>query len=66
VPAGTYTLTIPGANEDANQTGDLDITSDLTINGAGAHSTVIQSLAHPLRHHSHLRRHCSERVRRGG
>jgi CSLREA domain-containing protein len=40
VPAGTYTLSIPGAEEDANLTGDLDITSDLTINGA---STIIQA-----------------------
>ena len=30
-----YTLTIAGANEDAAATGDLDITADLAINGAG-------------------------------
>ena len=29
VPAGTYTLSIAGANEDANATGDLDITAGL-------------------------------------
>ena len=40
VPAGTYTLTLPGADEDANHTGDLDITDDLTINGA---STIVQA-----------------------
>ena len=34
VPAGTYTLSIAGTGEDANATGDLDITDDLTINGA--------------------------------
>ena len=34
VVPGTFTLTIPGANEDANASGDLDITDDLTINGA--------------------------------
>ena len=38
---GTYTLTIAGANEDASATGDLDITSNLTIKGAGASSTII-------------------------
>ena len=43
VPAGTYTLTIAGTGEDANATGDLDITEDVTINGAGAGSTIIQA-----------------------
>ena len=41
LPAGTYTLTIAGAGEDAAATGDLDITDDLTINGAPAVSTII-------------------------
>src|SRR5262245_49893876 len=41
VPAGTYFLTIPGANEDAAQTGDLDITDDLTIVGADRDTTII-------------------------
>ena len=41
VPAGTYTLSIPGAGENANASGDLDITGDLTINGAGASTTTI-------------------------
>src|SRR5207248_424021 len=41
LPAGTYTLTIAGADEDAGATGDLDITDDLTINGAGAATTII-------------------------
>jgi uncharacterized repeat protein (TIGR01451 family)/CSLREA domain-containing protein len=40
LPAGTYTLTLAGAGEDSNATGDLDITDDLTINGAGADSTT--------------------------
>jgi CSLREA domain-containing protein len=40
-PAGTYVLTIAGASEDAATTGDLDITSNLTINGAGAAITII-------------------------
>jgi CSLREA domain-containing protein len=41
VPAGTHTLSISGAGEDANATGDLDITDDLTITGVGTTSTVI-------------------------
>ena len=41
LPAGVYTLTIPGPEEDAAATGDLDITDDLTISGAGADVTVI-------------------------
>ena len=41
LPSGTYTLTIAGANEDASATGDLDITSNLTIKGAGSGSTII-------------------------
>lgn len=40
--AGTYTLSLTGNGEDANQTGDLDIHAPLTISGAGADSTVIQ------------------------
>ena len=45
LPAGTYTLTIAGAGEDANATGDLDITDDLTINGAGQITTIIDGNA---------------------
>jgi CSLREA domain-containing protein len=41
LPAGTYTLTIAGAGEDGGATGDLDILGDLTINGAGASTTVV-------------------------
>lgn len=41
VPAGTYTLSLAGANEDATATGDLDITDSLTLNGAGAATTII-------------------------
>ncbi len=46
LPAGTYTLTRAnsgGTNEDANATGDLDINTSLTIQGAGAGSTIIQA-----------------------
>lgn len=41
VPAGVFTLAQAGRNEDAAATGDLDITADVTINGAGADRTVI-------------------------
>src|SRR5262249_36551513 len=41
LPSGTYLLTIAGANEDASATGDLDVTGNLTIKGAGAGNTVI-------------------------
>src|SRR2546428_4296509 len=41
VPAGTYPLTIAGRGEDAAATGDLDITDDVTIIGAGADSTIV-------------------------
>lgn len=41
LPAGTYTLTIPGSDEDAAATGDLDITDSLAIAGAGAAMTII-------------------------
>jgi subtilisin family serine protease len=39
--AGTYQLSLSGTGEDAAASGDLDITNDLTIIGAGADSTVI-------------------------
>ncbi len=41
LPAGTYTLTIPGADEDLAATGDLDIMTDLTVTGADRSSTII-------------------------
>jgi CSLREA domain-containing protein len=40
LPAGTYTLTRAGVNEDANVSGDLDITSDLFITGQGTGATI--------------------------
>ena len=43
VPAGTYTLAITGQGEDAAATGDLDITSNMTIDGAGAGNTIIEA-----------------------
>lgn len=41
LPAGEYALAIPGPDEDAAATGDLDITGDLSILGAGRDSTVV-------------------------
>src|SRR4051812_36588857 len=41
LPAGTFKLTIPGANEDNSTTGDLDVFGALTITGAGASSTIV-------------------------
>ena len=41
---GHYFLSIPGAHEDANASGDLDVRSELTIEGAGAASTIIDAV----------------------
>src|SRR3954452_13243768 len=41
LPAGTFKLTIAGASEDANATGDLDLASTITIAGAGAGATIV-------------------------
>jgi hypothetical protein len=41
VPGAVYTITIPGAGEDCAASGDLDITDDLTIRGAGAQATIV-------------------------
>jgi CSLREA domain-containing protein len=41
VPAGVYTLTIAGTNEDAALTGDLDVTEALTLAGAGRDETIV-------------------------
>ena len=43
--AGTYRLTLAGADEDAAATGDLDILQNLTIQGAGAMQTIIDASA---------------------
>jgi CSLREA domain-containing protein len=43
IPAGTYTLAIAGAVENAASTGDLDITDDLTVVGAGMGATVVDA-----------------------
>lgn len=41
LPAGTYTLDIVGPGEDAAATGDLDVTADITVEGAGASATIV-------------------------
>ena len=41
--AGTYELSITGADEDAAATGDLDIAGDLTILGAGQDVTIMDA-----------------------
>jgi hypothetical protein len=52
LPAGTYTLAIPGTGEDAAATGDLDITDSLTIDGAGETTTIVD--ANSLDHVFHI------------
>ena len=39
--AGVYSISLAGAGENANATGDFDVTNPLTITGAGAASTII-------------------------
>ena len=43
IPAGTYTLTRAGGGEEANATGDLDVTANMTITGAGSATTIIDA-----------------------
>lgn len=41
VPAGLYVLMIPGVGEEAAAQGDLDVTADVTIAGAGPGATIV-------------------------
>ncbi|MFN8442805.1 MAG: choice-of-anchor Q domain-containing protein [Caldilineaceae bacterium] len=41
LPSGTYRLALPGQDEDASRTGDLDITGDLTLIGRGQTQPII-------------------------
>ncbi|MCR9093857.1 MAG: SMP-30/gluconolactonase/LRE family protein [bacterium] len=41
--AGTHTLSIPGDDEDASATGDLDVLDDVAIRGAGPGTTIIDA-----------------------
>jgi hypothetical protein len=43
LPHAQYTLTIAGAGEDANATGDLDVTDDLTITPLGPGNSTIDA-----------------------
>jgi hypothetical protein len=43
LPAGKYKLSVKGNLEDACATGDLDITGDVTIVGAGSATTIIDA-----------------------
>jgi Domain of unknown function DUF11 len=45
LPAGNYVLTLVGSGENLAATGDLDITADLTITGAGSDNTFIDGNA---------------------
>lgn len=48
LPAGTYTQVLVAADEDLNAGGDWDIRSNITINGAGAATTILQAAATPV------------------
>jgi predicted outer membrane repeat protein len=41
LPAGVFRIALAGAGEDANATGDFDVTGAVTIRGAGAGKTVV-------------------------
>jgi len=43
LPVGTFVLSISGPGEDAAATGDLDITSEITIVGEGASASIIDA-----------------------
>ncbi len=45
LPAGTYTITIAEASDNTNANGDFDLTSEITINGAGSGTTIVQANA---------------------
>lgn len=53
LPAGTYTLTLIGNEEDLNATGDLDILHNIVITGTEASNTIIEGdpvgVENPLR-----------------
>jgi predicted outer membrane repeat protein len=45
IPAGVFALTVAGGGEDLSALGDLDITRDVSIRGAGMSSTIIDARA---------------------
>src|SRR3954451_18645297 len=46
IPAGVYMLTRATSREDAGASGDLDVTADVELRGAGAQVTVIDGGSH--------------------
>ncbi|MBM3792379.1 MAG: hypothetical protein FJW35_18805, partial [Acidobacteria bacterium] len=48
LPAGVYMLALAGPGEDASRSGDLDVSGDVTIRGAGATATMILAKKLPL------------------
>ena len=45
LPAGIYTLTLAGIDEDSSATGDLDLLDDVIINGTAVETTLIDGNA---------------------
>ncbi|MFZ1699275.1 MAG: choice-of-anchor D domain-containing protein, partial [Pyrinomonadaceae bacterium] len=45
LPAGTYTVTLTGGSENNNASGDFDLNTEITINGAGSGTTIVQAAA---------------------
>ncbi len=48
LPAGVYSLTVVGSNEDLGITGDLDISASVTIRGQGSDVSIIQGFIDTL------------------
>ncbi len=44
LPAGTYELSLEGIKDDEGATGDLDVKSEITINGSGADQVAIDGI----------------------
>ena len=44
IPAGTYQLSLTGADEDSNATGDFDILESVDIVGAGSSTTILDGM----------------------
>jgi large repetitive protein len=44
LPAGIYVLSLVGTGDDVAATGDLDVTGELQLNGAGADTTIVDGL----------------------
>ncbi|MCP4002850.1 MAG: LamG domain-containing protein [bacterium] len=45
IPSGTFVLSLHGVGENLGATGDLDLTEDVTINGAGVGLTILDGNA---------------------